>query len=46
MDRTVRKYQARWALGLLAATIAVARAPTRAVDDTGKTLTGKDALGD
>jgi glucose/arabinose dehydrogenase len=46
MSRTIRKYQAIWAFGLLAGTIAVAAVPTRAGDDTGKTLTGKDALGD
>jgi glucose/arabinose dehydrogenase len=46
MTRSIRRSWAPVALGLLAATIAVAGEPGSARDEVGKTLTGKDALGD
>jgi glucose/arabinose dehydrogenase len=46
MNRRIVKWRAGCALGLLAGTIVVVGAPTPAADDAGKTLTGKDALGD
>ncbi len=45
MTRRIRNGWAPLALGLLAVTIVDGR-PALAADDAGKTLTGKDALGD
>ncbi len=45
MTRRIRNGWAPLALGLLAVTIVDGR-PARAADAAGKTLTGKDALGD